>query len=104
MGRNITPVPVFVRAAWHTLLRQPLSPRHLGDPLHLPRRLNDFLEVGEVLDLDEHRAVGPAVSAPEVHALDVGAGRAHGGGDVGVETATVVALEREADDESFALR
>src|ERR1035437_6011142 len=35
--------------------RQPLPSRNLRDSLHAPHRLDDLLEVDEVLDLDERR-------------------------------------------------
>src|SRR5687768_13047885 len=75
--------------------------RHVADPFHLPRRAHDLLEVGEVLDLDQHRTVRLPVDRLELHRANVGAGGADGGGDVGIEAASVVPLELEADEESL---
>src|SRR6185312_8149078 len=78
-----------------------LPPRDLHDAFHLARGLHDFLEVGEVLDLDEGGSRHATIDGAEVHALDVGPGRAHGGGDVGVQAAPVVGDHRQTDSEAL---
>src|SRR5215213_8613111 len=85
------------------LARDPLPPRHLGDPLHPPRGLHDLLEVRQVLDLHEDRPRHAAVHRVELHALDVRPGGADRRGDVGVEAAAVVAVELEAHHEALPL-
>src|SRR5262245_53495442 len=82
---------------------QPLAASDVGHAFYAARRANDLLEVREVLHLDEHRAIRASVDAAEVHALDVRPRGAHGGRDVRVQTAPVVALERETDEEPLAL-
>src|ERR1044071_6711026 len=96
--------PPIEPAASLPVRREPLPRGDFGDPFHLPGRADDLLQVGEVFDLDEHGADRLFIDALEVHALDVGAGRAHRAGDVGIEAAAVAALEREADEETLALR
>src|SRR3954468_1006018 len=86
------------------LLRgEPLAPRHVRHTFHAARRSNDLLEMDEVLHLDEHRAVRSSIDASQIHALDIGAGGTHRGRDVCVESAPIVALERETYEESLTL-
>src|SRR5581483_11890272 len=81
----------------------PIAPSDLGNTLHAPGGLHDPLEVRQVLDLNEGRAGDAAVMGLELHAADVGASRADGGGDIVVEAAAVVCLERQANGEALAL-
>src|SRR5580704_8193178 len=83
--------------------RDPVSAGDFGDAFDAAGGLHDSFEVRQVLDLDEGRAGDAAIVGLELHAADVGAGGADGGGDVGVETAAVVSLERQANREALTL-
>src|SRR4051812_14535462 len=60
-------LPIFVS-------RDTLAPGDLRDAFHASRRLDDFLQMREVLDLDEGRAADATVDGFELHAADVGPG------------------------------
>ena len=82
--------------------RNPFTPRDIADPFHAAHRLDDLLEVLEVLDFDHDRADGAAVHGFEVHLANVRAGGADGARDIGVQATAIGTLEREAHDEALA--
>src|SRR4029453_16092165 len=78
------------------------APRHFGDAFHAPRGFDDLLQVRQVLDLDERGPAHAAADGLELHAPDVRPRCGNGASDVRIESAPVVPLEREPDDEALA--
>src|SRR5712675_663406 len=82
---------------------KPFAPRDFGHAFNASGCFENFLQVREIADLDRQLTDDVAVRAVQLEASDIGSGCRDGGGEIGVESAAIGCLERQANHELLSL-